>query len=694
MESEKSSSILIITGMHRSGTSLTASILQSAGLHIGRKLMEGNHGNVKGHFENLDFHEFHVKVLSSQGIDPDGWTLQHIIDVEAQYIDIAKQLIQKNSISAIWGWKEPRTTLFLEFWANLLPEANFLLIYRAPWEVVDSLYRRGDKIFIEQPELAIKIWQHYNQKILNLYNQHTNRCFLVNLQTILQDIPAFIQRMNQQFSMGLKDPKFSAYDPSALHKPSSGHRASLIAHYFSEAIDLYRELEARGWKADDQVDLSWQEEIQTTPYRVWAFQDWQALGQLERERLSIKTEVQQTQQSLANHSLEEESQFVSSQLRVEEVRQYQTQLCQVEAVLGQSLEQNFQMEGFINQLWQTLQQTRIDLEKLSNQSYSTPEETAVYQAQLHQTEQLLEQSMDQQQAMKELLETAISQGKLTQMDLQHSQSQLQQVQTEHEQFQIQIHQMQVELYDVKSQKQELEQLLEQSMAQQNQAQELLEQSLARLNQVQYDFQETQAQSQHSQSELVEAKAELKKVQAQCYSLQSQLDQVTAQHQEREADFEEQLSSNQKSVEELRLNLERITAELQQSQAGKLKLLQQHQQLETSIRQAQAMQESLMGFQFNSTLSGHLDHESQISVWKAWSAYRMGDKIQMAQHLQRSWKSKPQSISEAVLGWLEQFSRLSSEQGVQFDAASLTTSEEWKQLLRKAMLTKPGLSYPG
>ncbi len=44
---------------------------------------------------------------------------------------------------------------------------TLLLIYRSPWEVVDSLYRRGDKAFVDQPELAVKMWMHYNYKILD-----------------------------------------------------------------------------------------------------------------------------------------------------------------------------------------------------------------------------------------------------------------------------------------------------------------------------------------------------------------------------------------------------------------------------------------------------------------------------------------------------------------------------------------------
>ena len=62
---------IVITGMHRSGTSLTASLLQSAGLNLGDRLMEATAtGNpLKGYFEDLDFVEFHANTCCrSQGI--------------------------------------------------------------------------------------------------------------------------------------------------------------------------------------------------------------------------------------------------------------------------------------------------------------------------------------------------------------------------------------------------------------------------------------------------------------------------------------------------------------------------------------------------------------------------------------------------------------------------------------------------
>ena len=54
---------LIIVGMHRSGTSLTTSVLSKSGLDIGSNLLGSGVGNEEGHFENLEFVDFHRKML-------------------------------------------------------------------------------------------------------------------------------------------------------------------------------------------------------------------------------------------------------------------------------------------------------------------------------------------------------------------------------------------------------------------------------------------------------------------------------------------------------------------------------------------------------------------------------------------------------------------------------------------------------
>ncbi|MDE5099455.1 MAG: chromosome partitioning protein ParA, partial [Trichodesmium sp. St16_bin4-tuft] len=366
-------STLIISSMHRSGSSLTASILQSAGLHIGRKLMKGNEYNTKGDFENLDFYEFHKNVLQSQGIDEDGWTLQEKIDVEESFQEKAREIIAKNSISENWGWKEPRTTLFLDFWSYLLPNAKFILIYRSPWEVVNSLYNQQYQIFQNQPELAIKLWLHYNQKIIDFYNYAADRCLLTNIQTIINSQEVFIEKINQKFKTNFNYPVVNNYDPLLFNNRVSteSHRPTIIDYYFPEAIEMYQELEARSWKAEDEIlDFSWQEKIKSSPYRNWAFQDWMNLSSLGKQNkiLLVELEKYKNQDEKSQLELTEvKSQLIQIQ---DELEKYITQLDGTEAKLSESQQQLHNKEKVyeksqleLTEVKSQLTKTQDDLEK-------------------------------------------------------------------------------------------------------------------------------------------------------------------------------------------------------------------------------------------------------------------------------------------------------------------------------------------
>lgn len=193
---------------------------------------------------------------------------------------------------AFWGWKDPRTTLFLDFWENLLPTANYLLIYRAPWEVVDSLYRRGAPLFVEQPELAVKIWMHCNQKLLDFSAQFPDRCFLVSVYSIAKKIEQFITAITAKFRLNLNPPPTDIYDSSLFDtQVSNGHRPTLVAYYYPQALDIYQELNKREIPLSDAPDLSWLEQLKVLPDKAWAFSDWMHIRNLEQQVKSLKFEL-------------------------------------------------------------------------------------------------------------------------------------------------------------------------------------------------------------------------------------------------------------------------------------------------------------------------------------------------------------------------------------------------------------------
>lgn len=238
-------SALCIAGMHRSGTSLVSSLLQSGGLDIGQRLLGAGAGNVKGHFEDLDFFHLHMRILKSQGIPSTGFTLESDIPIEERHVRLACALIaERRRRGRPWGWKDPRTTLFLDYWRKLLPEANFLLLYRCPWDVMDSFVRRGDKMFLAKPSFAVRLWSHYNRLLLDFYDRFPERCLCVNSYQAVQAPSRLLEALSRKFRLTL-GPVAELYDPSLLHHRGSSQGLSFVQQSYPEALEMYEQLNVR-----------------------------------------------------------------------------------------------------------------------------------------------------------------------------------------------------------------------------------------------------------------------------------------------------------------------------------------------------------------------------------------------------------------------------------------------------------------
>ena len=154
-----------IVGMHRSGTSMVARLMNECGLNLGPEegLLGPNADNAMGHFEHKGFLEIDDALLKHLGGSWDkppilnsGW--ENDVTLE-ELVAKAEKLIDTFSDREPWGWKEPRTTLLLPFWQNLLPDLRYVICVRNPLEVARSLAERdGTSI----PEGA-QLWSQYTR---------------------------------------------------------------------------------------------------------------------------------------------------------------------------------------------------------------------------------------------------------------------------------------------------------------------------------------------------------------------------------------------------------------------------------------------------------------------------------------------------------------------------------------------------
>jgi len=728
-KSNTEQTVFIITGMHRSGTSLTASILQSAGVHIGRNLLGADQVNIKGHFENLDFYHLHMNILDSQGVSSAGWTLQDHLEIQEEFVDQAKEIIEQNALSLIWGWKEPRTTLFLEFWAKLLPEAKFLLIYRSPWEVVDSLYRRGDEVFQNQPELAVKYWQHYNQKILNFYNQEQHRCLLANVTTIIQDQAAYIDTINSKFNVDLSHPSPTAYDPTLLKNDisSNSQRPTLIDYYFPETIELYQELESRGWHPEQTPDFSWQELLKPSLYKTWAFQEWANLRRLEKENKALKIQLQEEQTELGKaESIELELEQTKTQLKTVEslldqsqsqlhetetvlaqsqtklketetaLTQSQTKLKETETVLAQSQTQLNKTETVLQQSHTQLNQNRHELAEVKKELSQAQFDVMRYQSQLHQTQEELE-SYEIQRPDWEKVESQFYEAEVS---LSQFKMQLQQTRKQEERLQIQLHQTLKQLEQKTTQLQQDQDALKQATDQVKHLKRDLKRSNSQLYQVQSEFDQSHSQLEEFSLQLQQNQTELIEIQTEFQQTKLDLEQQKTYINELETSVSKlqqtqaELTQIQTEFQQTKLDLKQKKAQVYQLQTDLKRSQSQLYELQVELAQSQLQIQQIQERQrLEQTLADDPQKHSEIDynllIWDAWNAYRNGKLPQMKSHLQKALKLTKSSPSETMLTWLESFSKLSLAQGIELDTPSLTNSEEWQQLMRQ-MTAKKGI----
>lgn len=172
--------LILVVGMHRSGTSLLGSILQAIGVATPGELIAGDANNPEGYFERRDVTDLQEQLLidlgrwwpSAEGVFtlPPDWLLhsgtQRVLD-QLRSILAAESLRQERP----WAIKDPRTSLLLPLWRRVCGELRIplrlLLAVRDPAEVAASLCRRDAEAAGMTPARAEQLWWRHYKAVLD-----------------------------------------------------------------------------------------------------------------------------------------------------------------------------------------------------------------------------------------------------------------------------------------------------------------------------------------------------------------------------------------------------------------------------------------------------------------------------------------------------------------------------------------------
>ena len=229
---------VIVTGMHRSGTSAVARVVNLLGVDLGPEedLMEAKPDNPEGFWENrhiVQIDDDLLAVLGGRWDEPPltyGWERQAGIDDLQARAEKALERIEGERP----GFKDPRAALLLGFWKRIWPDAQVVTVVRHPVAVARSLEHRNGF----DPEKSAALWLRYTAEALAGVDSPT----VVAYEDLLSEPEKVVTQLASE--LGLK-PSFEAVTEAVAsirtgRPPASELPNGDVGPMMSAALELHR----------------------------------------------------------------------------------------------------------------------------------------------------------------------------------------------------------------------------------------------------------------------------------------------------------------------------------------------------------------------------------------------------------------------------------------------------------------------
>ena len=218
---------IVVLGMHRSGTSAIARVLNLLGCDLPNTLMLEAPSNPKGHWESNSIMALNDAILHSGGSIWDDWQEFNPTWYDSPVVDdfmqqAATVLNAEYGTSPLFVLKDPRNCRLTRFWFDVLDRVAVtplvVIPLRNPLEVVDSLEVRDGM----HRDLAMLLWLRH---VLDAeHGSRGCRRIFLTYENLLDNWAVMADRM--QDALGISWPRFStltAMDIEAFLDRGSRH---------------------------------------------------------------------------------------------------------------------------------------------------------------------------------------------------------------------------------------------------------------------------------------------------------------------------------------------------------------------------------------------------------------------------------------------------------------------------------------
>lgn len=233
----KKSRAICVLGMHRSGTSVISRAINLLGAYIGDEndLQKAGPENEKGFWERNDIKLFNERLLHHLNRRwytflplSDKWQAsKHIQPFKKELIELIKENFNGH---ALWTWKDPRNSIILPIWKDVLSELSIglaaILIIRNPLSVAKSLEQRNGF----SKGKSLRIWFNYNISALKSILDVPS--ILVDYDKLMMDWEQEMKRCSQVLNLPWPEKE------NALKEEIGAFISPDLCHYSSSKDDL------------------------------------------------------------------------------------------------------------------------------------------------------------------------------------------------------------------------------------------------------------------------------------------------------------------------------------------------------------------------------------------------------------------------------------------------------------------------
>ena len=232
--------IIVVLGMHRSGTSAIARGLKALSVELGDNLMPAvPNNNDRGFWEDMDVYKFNERLFARLGT---AWDRLSVVSdsplsgqtFSAERYEAATLIERKLSKIPVFGVKDPRMSVLLPFWKcifeDLALDDQYIVALRNPLEVAESL-RQRDRF---DTTLGLLLWLKYTWAAVQ--NSADRKRVFVSYRKLVDDPTLQLSRIASTLDL----PTPSASSPAMLEYLSEFLTPELLHHRISD-LELKRQ---------------------------------------------------------------------------------------------------------------------------------------------------------------------------------------------------------------------------------------------------------------------------------------------------------------------------------------------------------------------------------------------------------------------------------------------------------------------